>query len=107
MNKEQFQDAWHDDLLEVVEEKVDNGWRHGTNNDVVFELFNYDEETDDFSTTGTYWKAYFRVSGDGEYHGIREGDFEFYQVWPKEVIIKKTVYSKEKPVDETNSFDVV
>lgn len=86
--KEEFREAWFNDLLEEIDDDIDDSWRHGNNHKTVFEL--YDSKTE--NTTGTFWKAIYRVSGDGEYHGIRENDFEFARVYPHEVIVRKTVY---------------
>lgn len=97
--KEDFRDAWKEDLMQLVDKKIDDGWRHGNNHKTVFERFTLDENDDEVST-GEYYLAFYRVSGDGEYHGIRELDFDFYRVYPHEevVTITKTVW-KTNPKD--------
>ena len=87
----EFKALWENDLLEEVEDDIDDSWRHGNNHVTVFKSYRYDEETDEVIETGEYYEAHYRVSGDGEYHGIRENDFEMYQVWPVEKVVTKTI----------------
>ncbi len=47
--------------LKEVHRDTTSGWRHGTDEYVVWH-----READD-----TYWSACFRVSTDGEFHGLR------------------------------------
>lgn len=60
-------------------------WRHGT-----FQICAFRDEAD-----GTYWKAKFRVSSDGETHELRDGTASISQCWPREVTI--TVYDDKPP----------
>lgn len=55
-------------------------WRHGTTQTAIF----YREEDD------TFWRAVYRVSTDGETHGLRDWDAAISRVWPKQRTI--TVY---------------
>lgn len=81
MNKEQFIQLWQDNYLEEVYEEIDDSWRHGNNMVTVFK----DED-------GRYWEAHYRVSGDGEYHGIRDNEFEFFEVKPVKKVVEITEY---------------
>ncbi|AKF13452.1 hypothetical protein PHIN3_189 [Sinorhizobium phage phiN3] len=85
MNKERFKELWYDDELEEVHEDIDDSWRHGNN---VWTVYKYGD---------TYWQASYRVSGDGEYHGIRDDDFEIERVYPHEVVTKVTNYVTTPP----------
>jgi len=66
--------------LKEVSRKSEIGWRHGTDETVVF--FRVSDST--------YWLVNYRLSTDGEYHGIRENDYTVNQVTPKKKTI--TVY---------------
>lgn len=85
MNKEQFKALWEDFSLEEVHEEIDDSWRHGVNKVTVFK----DED-------GRYWEAHYRVSGDGEYHGIRDDDFEIFEVTPVKKVVEITEYVQVK-----------
>lgn len=63
------------ELLEFVKQTIHSGWRHGVDREEV-----YFRKSDN-----TYWGVDYRVSTDGETHGLREGDADIYQVEPKEV----------------------
>lgn len=62
-------------VKEVRDDIVDN-WRHGVVRHTI-----YQRESD-----GTYWRAAYSVSTDGETHGLREGDAAITQVEPVESI---------------------
>lgn len=81
---EQFRDMWLEDELEEVHETMDDSWRHGVNKSTVF-------KDDD----GRFWEANYQVSGDGEYHGIRQNQFDFYEVFPVTKTITITEYHKK------------
>lgn len=85
MNKKEFSELWYDDAFEEVYEDIDDSWRHGCNYYTVF----FHEET------GKYYGASYRVSGDGEYHGLRpsEMDFEFEEVVPYTETVMVTKYA--------------
>lgn len=68
-----------DGYLEVAQNL--SPWRHGTYHTTVFKC-----EAD-----GTYWKAQYPVSSDGETHGLRDGSAGISQCWPHEKTI--TVYT--------------
>lgn len=70
--KEEFME---EEGLEKVSSEADPGWRHGCYMSVVYSR----------SSDNTFWQVCFRLSGDGEYHGIEENEFEVYRVVPKEV----------------------
>ncbi len=89
MDKKEFAELWYDDWFEEIEDDIDDSWRHGNNHATVF----YHEGTK------KYYRAYYRVSGDGEYHGLRpsEMDFEFEEVTPitETVVVTKYVSVKK------------
>lgn len=82
MTDEEFKELWEGDYLEEVYKKIDDSWRHGNNMTTV-----YHYEKDD-----TYWQCQYRVSGDGEYHGIRDDEFTLRQVTPVKKIVEITEY---------------
>lgn len=84
MNKTLFKELWMDEGIQEVDDKIDDSWRHGNYHTTVFAYETPDEVQ--------YWQAAYKVSGDGEYHGIRDNDFDIVRVYPKQVIIEKTVY---------------
>lgn len=79
MNKDTFKELWEEDKLEQIEREVDDSWRHGC---YVYEI--YKDET------GKYFSVSYQLSTDGEYHGIRENDFDLYEVEPVKVIVETT-----------------
>ena len=91
MTKEEFKKLWENDQVDLVQENIDDSWRHGNNYSNVYEILD-----DNYNKTGKFYLVYFRVSGDGEYHGIREGDFDT----PEEVIpfIETTVVTNYRSV---------
>ncbi len=99
---DEFKEAWRNDLLEEVNEEIDDSWRHGNYYMTVFELFTLipgtDIDDDKFKTTGEFYQANYAVTGDGEGHGIRDGDFTFYRVYPVDKVVTKTIrtWVKEK-----------
>ena len=64
-----------DELLESVRRTDQSGWRHGVDREEIF----YREEDQ------TYWSVGYRVSTDGETHGLRDGYYTIYQVKPVKV----------------------
>ncbi len=76
---------WEEGYLSV-ERHLDDGWRHGN---YVTEVFQRESDS-------TYWRAFYQVTGDGEYNGLREGDVEIEQVRPETVTktITETIYHK-------------
>jgi hypothetical protein len=84
MTNEEFFDLWCDDGLESVSKELDNSWRHGNNVEEVY----LDP------TTNKYWKVFYRVSGDGECHGIRDREFDIFEVMPIKKMVEVTEYVK-------------
>ena len=64
-----------DEELTSVQRSVDDDWRHGSS---ISEVFRRESDV-------SYWRVSFRVSTDGEYHGIREDDYDISQVFPVQV----------------------
>ena len=58
--------------LKCILRESESGWRHGTDERRVFK-----RESD-----GTYWDVSYRLSTDGEYHGVKEGDYTCFRVEP-------------------------
>lgn len=81
MNKEKFFEMWQNDELISLGREIEDTWRHGN---YILEYF---KDSDD-----NYYCASYMRSGDGEYHGLRENDFELYSVKPVVTTIVKTVY---------------
>lgn len=84
------EDLWEEEFFELVEEDVDPSWRHGN---YVYGIFM--RRSDE-----TYWGVPYQVSGDGEYHSLRDGDVrddDVKQVWAVTKTITKTVYVNEEP----------
>lgn len=82
--KEQMQEAWFDDggdEFDQVHRESDDDWRHGSS---IMEVWKRHSD-------GTYWRLWYRKSGDGEYNGMRENEFELDQVFPQEVVTTKWV----------------
>jgi len=75
-----------DHTAEIVDEEIDDSWRHGNYvTSVVKETLPTGEVF--------YWEGTYQVSGDGEYHSWRDGDCDdFREVFPKTVVIEKVVY---------------
>lgn len=80
MTNEEFKELWYSDALESVEKDLDDSWRHGNR---VSEVFKHD---------GKFYRCNYQVSGDGEYHGIRENDFNLAEVFPYTETIILTKY---------------
>lgn len=93
MTNEEFKELWYNDELESMEKDIDDSWRHGN---YVYEVFKHGDK---------YYACNYQVSGDGEYHGIREDDFTLTEVKPITETITVTKYinldSGEK-VDTSN-----
>lgn len=73
-----------DELLEevgivTVHRESNDDWRHGSS---IYEVFH--RKSDD-----TYWEVSYRLSTDGEWHGLREDDYYITQVRPVEVTVLK------------------
>ena len=66
--------VYEDDDLRLINE-TRGPWRHGSYITAV-----YLRKAD-----GTYWKARYALSSDGETNGLREGDASISQCWPHEV----------------------
>lgn len=64
-----------EDGVEQVYRHSDASWRHGTRETVVFR-----RESD-----GTFWRARFRLSTDGETNELRDGDAKISRVYPHTV----------------------
>lgn len=82
MNKQEFKELWENGLLKVVQEEIDDSWRHG----------NYMHTVYHHAESDTYWACNYQVSGDGEYHGIRDDDYEIFQVEPQTKTVVITEY---------------
>lgn len=80
MTNDEFKELWFDDQLESMERDIDDSWRHG----------NYVSEV--FKHLNCFYRCNYQVSGDGEYHAIREGDFDIIQVYPYVETITVTKY---------------
>lgn len=66
MDLEKFYELWENDELESVYEELDDSWRHGN---YVYTVFKYlNEETNSIE----YYGVNYQVSGDGNYHSIRD-----------------------------------
>jgi hypothetical protein len=74
-----------EETIELIHEEMDDGWRHGVN---VTEVYKREEDN-------TFWQFEYRRSGDGEWNGLREDEYEVEQVWPVEVTV--TQYVTKKP----------
>lgn len=85
MNKKEFKELWLNDNLESVYRDIDDSWRHGN---YVYEVF----KTED----NRYFGVNYQVSGDGEWHGIRDEEFEFSEVEPYEETVVITKYRVKK-----------
>lgn len=66
-----------EDGFDVISQDSIDRWRHGT-----LERSIYKRESD-----GTYWRATYRVSTDGETNELREGLAKIVQVEPQEVTV--------------------
>lgn len=98
LTKEQFQEFWQNDRLEEVDESIDDSWRHGNHYWTVFEVCS----DDGWEGIGEFYEATYSVTGDGEQHGIRDGDFEFSRVYPVDKVVTKTVrtWVAKKPEED-------
>jgi len=81
MNTPTRDELWEEALEDVWNESL-TGWRHGTDEKTVFH-----REEDD-----TYWMVDYKVSTDGESHGIRDDTYTIAQVRP----VKRVVTEYEK-----------
>ena len=75
-----------DNGIKSVHRTSTDDWRHGCS---VCQVFH--RVADD-----TYWSASYRVSTDGETHGLRDGDYDLARVHP----VEKTVMSYEPVTTE-------
>lgn len=82
MDIKTFRDLWYDDRLDEVLSEADPSWRHGC---YMHEVYRNPENN-------TYWSVNYQRSGDGEYNGLREGDFDLQQVEPYEEVVTVTKY---------------
>ena len=71
-----------DGLLESVRRTDQSGWRHGVDREEIF--FRESDQT--------YWSVGYRVSTDGETHGLRDGDYTIYQV--RRITVEMIDYEK-------------
>lgn len=85
MNKEEFKDLWINDLIESVDRNIDDSWRHGN---YIYEVFKTEDDR--------YFGVNYQVSGDGEYNGIREDEFEISELEPYTETIVVTKYRAKK-----------
>lgn len=85
MTPKEFQQMWEDDLLEWQHEELDDSWRHGNRVTTVFK-----------SPDGRLWRAKYNVSGDGEFNGMREGEFSFEEVESYTEVVTLTKYRPKK-----------
>lgn len=70
-----------DEEFPLVYSHIGDNWRHGVTR---VEVYHIGDE---------YWKATYRRSTDGEYNGLRDGDAQIVQVYPKEVVT--TIYESK------------
>jgi len=75
-NKE-FKRLWEEELLEEIDDKIDDSWRHGNNHTTVFQIL-----SENNIPLNLFYKCEYKISGDGEYHGIREDEFKIKRVVP-------------------------
>jgi len=68
------EELW-DEKLKSIKTTDESGWRHGVDREEIF--FRGSDQT--------YWSVGYRVSTDGETHGLRDGDYTIYQVKPVKV----------------------
>jgi hypothetical protein len=79
--KEAFEAHWLDSSdLTLADEHHDASWRHGA---YITEVFY--RKSDE-----TFWRFKYKRSTDGEFDGLRDGDYEVEQVWPQKELV--TVY---------------
>jgi hypothetical protein len=70
-----------DEELQSIQKTDESGWRHGVDREEIF----YRQEDE------TYWSVGYRVSTDGETHGLRDGDYTIFQVRPIKVEVTSYV----------------
>ncbi len=71
-----------EDGVRCVSRETDDSWRHGCRVTQVFH-----READD-----TYWQAKYRLSTDGETHGLRDDDEPTYVMQVKPVNVATVHY---------------
>lgn len=76
------------EFLTSVHRKSSDNWRHGSTVEEVF-FRDFDE---------TYWWVCYRKQTNGEWNGLREGDYEICQVEPYNVVTIE--YRAVKPQGE-------
>ena len=59
-----------------------DGWRHGC---YITEVFLRESDN-------TYWTVSYNSSPNGDYHGLREGDYNTHQVKPVTKLVEITSY---------------
>lgn len=91
LNKEKFKELWMEDGVESIEIDLDNSWRHGN---YVNEIFKYKPDPEGLPI---YYSVSYSESSNGDYHGIREGDFEIERVFPHEKVIKTIIWETFPP----------
>lgn len=82
------QQLFDEDGVASVYREADDSWRHGSR---VTEVFSRVAD-------GTYWRAEYRLSADGETHELREGIATITRVYPYRTRI--TRYSTAPQGDE-------
>lgn len=75
MNKPTCEQLFNDDGVKSVKLTENSGWRHGVEKEEIFYR----------GSDNTYWSAGYRVSTDGETHGLRDGEATIFQVKPIKV----------------------
>ena len=93
LTKDEFRDLWRDDSLEEIEDKIDDGWRHGSNHSTVFEVLQYPDDDGDPVYTGVYYLASYQIRGDKEYHGIYDKSFDLSRVYRHTRVVEQVYFS--------------
>jgi hypothetical protein len=78
------EELWNEELGDAIWQDADPSWRHGCYINEV-----YKRESD-----GTYWRASYRRSTDGETNELREGTAKIVQVEPVPSVSYRPVVKK-------------
>ena len=81
MTNEDFIKLWRSGQAKSRHKDLDDSYRHGN---YVYEVFELPD--------GSFWACNYAISGNGEEHGIRDNEFDLYQVTPVEKIISTIEY---------------
>lgn len=86
MTKDELQEIYMNDDYEEIESTLVSTWRFGT---LKRDIIKLEDET--------YYKLNYRVSSDGETHGVVDGEFTFSKVTPitETITITKYITVKE------------